>query len=365
MKVQDITACLETAAPPVYQESYDNAGLLTGAPDWEVAGVLATLDATEEVIAEAVERGCNLVVAHHPILFRGLKKLSGGGYVERALIRAIKQDVAIYAAHTNLDNVLQGVNALIAEKLGLQDRRILAPKDGPLRKLFTFAPVAAAEKVRQALFDAGAGHIGAYAEASFNASGTGTFMAGPGTHPYVGEEGRRHEEPEIKIEVILPAHLSGRVLRALMAAHPYEEVAYDLVALENADAGVGAGIVGTLDTPMEEAAFLSLVKDRMEAPLVRHTPLRGKPVERVAVCGGAGSFLTGEAIRAGADAFVSADFKYHEFFDADNQIIIADIGHYESEQFTPDIFCRLIRERFPNFAPLKSRIRTNPINYLH
>lgn len=365
MQIHDIIRCVEERAPLTYQESYDNAGLITGDPGWEVTGVLATLDATEEVVKEAIEKKCNLVIAHHPILFRGLKKLSGGGYVERAIITAVKHDIAIYAAHTNLDNVTRGVNDMIAERLGLIHTGILEPRCGTLKKLYTFTPVEEVARVRQALFDAGAGHIGLYGDASFNAAGTGTFRAGEGAQPYVGDIGTRHMEPEVKTEVIFPRHLQSAVIKALLAAHPYEEVAYDIVSLDNPNQEIGSGLVGELPDPMEETTFLRYLKDRMQTDCIRHSPLRGVPVRRVAVCGGAGSFLTARAIGAGAQMYVSADFKYHEFFDADGQIVIADTGHFESEQFTPEIFCRLIRERFRNFAPLKSSIRTNPINYLH
>jgi dinuclear metal center YbgI/SA1388 family protein len=365
MQIQDIIRCVEERAPLTYQESYDNAGLITGDPGWEVTGVLTTLDATEEVVKEAMEKKCNLVLAHHPILFRSLKKLSGGGYVERAIITAVKHDIAIYAAHTNLDNVTRGVNDMIAERLGLVHTAILEPRPGTLKKLYTFTPTEDAARVRQALFDAGAGHIGLYGDASFNTPGTGTFRAGEGANPYVGDIGTRHMEPEVRTEVIFPRHLQSAVVRALLAAHPYEEVAYDIVSLDNPNQEIGSGLIGELPEPMEETPFLRHLKDRMQTDCIRHSPLRGVPVRRVAVCGGAGSFLTARAIGAGAQVYVSADFKYHEFFDADGQIVIADTGHFESEQFTPEIFCRLIRERFSNFAPLKSSVRTNPINYLH
>ncbi len=365
MIIQEIIRCIADYAPPAYQESYDNAGLLTGHADWEVKGVLLTLDVTEEVVEEAIENGCNLIVAHHPIIFRGLKRLTGSNYVERTVIKALKNDIAIYAAHTNLDNVAQGVNKMICDRLGVENPRILSPKSGLLNKLYTFVPQAQAEQVRQALFQAGAGHIGNYSEASFNAKGEGTFKAGPGADPFVGKQGERHAEPEVKIEVIFPGVIQNRIITALRSAHPYEEPAFDIVALRNTDTGVGSGMIGSLPEPMEEKAFLQWIKEQMRAAGVRYTPLRGKQVKKVAVCGGAGSFLLTNAIGAGADVFVSADFKYHEFFDADNQIVIADIGHFESEQFTVDIFHRLITEKFPNFAPLKSNIRTNPINYLH
>jgi dinuclear metal center YbgI/SA1388 family protein len=364
MQVKEVAGCLEAVAPPAYQEHYDNAGLLTGSPEWEVTGVLLTLDATEAVIEEAIRKGCNMVVAHHPLIFRGLKRLTGNSYVERAVILAVKNDIAVYAAHTNLDNVAAGVNDMICEKLGLKNRRILSPSTSTLKKLYTFVPHAYAEQVRSALFAAGAGHIGDYGESSYNVTGTGTFLPGKGTHPFTGAPGTRHEEPETRIEVIFPRPLEAKLVKALVAAHPYEEVAYDIVSLDNANQTVGSGMIAETAGPVDERAFLELVKSRMHAGCIRYTALRGTPVRKVAVCGGAGSFLLTEAIRRGADVFVSADFKYHEFFDADNQIVIADIGHFESEQFTVDIFYRILRQKFRNFAPLKSDIRTNPINYL-
>jgi len=364
MKIRDITNTIAAFAPLQYQESYDNAGLLFGNADWEVTGILLTLDATEEVIDEAVEKGCNLVIAHHPIVFGGLKKINGSNYVERVAIKAIKNDIAVYAAHTNLDNVRNGVSEMMARQLQLQDCKVLSPKRELLAKLYTFVPHDKAETVLNALFAAGAGHIGNYSECSFQSTGTGGYKAGEGADPYLGKVGEKHLEPETKLEVIFPLYLEPRVTQALMDSHPYEEVAYDIVKLGNAYQEVGSGLIGTLAEPMEEMAFLQLVKERFKTGCVRYTPLRGKPVKKVALCGGAGSFLLKKAISAGADAYISADFKYHEFFDAENQLIIADVGHFESEQFTVELFYHILTEKFRNFAPLKSSIRTNPVNYL-
>jgi len=364
MKIRDITNAIAAFAPLQYQESYDNAGLLFGNADWEVTGVLLTLDATEAVIEEAIEKGCNLVVAHHPIVFGGLKKINGNNYVERVAINAIKNDIAVYAAHTNLDNVRKGVSDMMASKLQLTDCRVLDPKRELLGKLYTFVPHAQAEKVLNALFSAGAGHIGNYSEASFHVAGTGTYKAEEGAQPYIGQVGQRHLEPETKLEVIFPLYLESRVIQALLESHPYEEVAYDVIKLGNVYKEVGSGLIGNLPQAMDELAFLHLVKTQFRTGCVRYTPLRGKPIQKVALCGGAGSFLLKKAIMAGADAYISADFKYHEFFDADNQIVIADVGHFESEQFTVELFYHILTEKFRNFAPLKSTIRTNPVNYL-
>lgn len=364
MQISAVTGFLESLAPPAWQESYDNAGLLTGSGSWECKGILATLDATEEVVNEAVLRGCNLIVAHHPIIFKGLKGLTGRNYVERTVIAAIRQDVAIYAIHTNLDNVVSaGVNGRIAARLGIIGGKPLLPREGVLQKLYCFVPVDHLERVRAAVFMAGAGHIGGYSECSYSVEGAGTFLGGEGTQPYVGAPGSRHTEKEARLEVVLPAHLSRQVVAAMIAAHPYEEVAYDLVALANPHPDVGSGLIGELREPMEEGEFLDLVRQAFMAPVVRHTKLTGRRVKRVAVCGGAGSFLISKALSAGANFYITSDVKYHEFFDANDQMVVADIGHFESEQFTIDLLFEVLREKFCNFAVLKSDIKTNPINY--
>lgn len=363
MQIIDIIRVLENKAPLSLQESYDNAGLLTGSPDWECKGILCTLDATEAVILEAKSRGCNLVVAHHPIIFGGLKKINGKNYVEKTVIAAIKNDIAIYAIHTNLDNMLDGVNNRIADQIGLINRRVLVPKAGQLMKLHTFVPVEQAEKVRSALFEAGAGNIGEYSEASFNVDGTGTFKGSPNTNPFVGEPGKRHEEKETRLELIFPAYLQAAVIKALLQAHPYEEVAFDIVGLDNDYQSVGTGLLGELPEALDETGFLHMLKTAFELSVIRHTPLLGKKVQKLAICGGSGSFLTGKAIGAGADVFITADVKYHEFFDANDRILLADIGHWESEQFTTDLLIEILQAKFPTFAVLKSGVKTNPVNY--
>lgn len=363
MTIHDITAFLEKTAPPSLQENYDNAGLITGNAQWNCTGILICLDATAAVVAEAIEKKCNLVVAHHPIVFGGLKKITGKNYVEQTIIAAIKNDIAIYAIHTNLDNVLSGVNGRIADLLGLINRRVLQPKTNTLKKLYTFVPSAYAEKVRAAIFEAGGGHIGNYSECSFNASGSGTFKAAEGTNPFVGGIGQRHTEEEIKIETVFPAWLQSPILKALLEAHPYEEVAYDIVSLENNLSSVGSGLVGELPEPLEETALLGLLQQKFNLQVIKHTALTGKPVKKVALCGGAGSFLTGAAVSAGAGFYISSDIKYHEFFDANGRLVIADIGHYESEQFTIDLLFEVLTEKFPNFAVLKTGVNTNPVRY--
>jgi len=363
MKIGEIISFLESLAHPSLQEHYDNAGLLTGDAGWECKGVICSLDAVEEVIDEAIQKKSNLVIAHHPIIFGGLKKINGKNYVERTVIKAIKNDIAIYAIHTNLDNVIDGVNGRMASMLGLKNISILAPKPDTLKKLFTFVPVDKVEQVRNAIFGAGAGHIGNYSECSFGATGEGTFKAEAGTDPYVGDIGKRHTEKEMKIEVILPGYLENKIVAALKASHPYEEVAYDIVGLSNMNSTVGSGVIGEMTEPMGEKEFLSRLKTVFHLQMVRHTVLSGRSIKRVALCGGAGSFLVAKALSSGADVYVTADMKYHEFFGANGRMLIADIGHFESEQFTINLLQEILEQKFPTFAVLKTEVETNPVRY--
>lgn len=363
MKISEVISHLEAWAPPALQESYDNSGLIVGSPSTEITGILVSLDCTESIIEEAITNGCNLVVSHHPIIFSGLKKLNGKNYIERTVISAIRNNIAIYAIHTNLDNIITGVNEKIAAQLGLTDIRILSPKPGLLRKLATFAPKDAAEKVREALWSSGAGVIGNYDKTSYNLHGMGTYRGNENSNPVIGEKGNLMQEPEDRIEVIYPQHIEGKVLAALRSAHPYEEIAYDLYPLTNHWQQVGSGIIGDLTHPMEEKAFLDLVKNGLKTPVIRYTPVAGRPIRKVAVCGGSGSFLLGEAMRSGADAFVTGDFKYHQFFDGEGKILIADVGHFESEQFTIDLLVDRLKGIITTFAVRKTEIITNPIKY--
>ena len=363
MKISEVISHLESFAPPALQESYDNCGLLVGNPLTDITGVLVSLDCTEAIIDEAVKTGCNLVVSHHPIVFSGLKKFTGKTYIERTVISAIKNNIAIYAVHTNLDNVSHGVNSRIAAVLGLQNTKILSPKSGLLKKFVTFCPADSAEKVREALWSAGAGYIGNYDRVSYNLEGHGTYRGNENSNPVIGEKGKMMREPEERIEIIYPVHIEGKLLQALRASHPYEEVAYDLYPMTNEWQQVGSGMIGELAVPLGQNEFLGLVKNMLKAPVIRYTPVAGKQIKRVAICGGSGSFLLGDAIRAGADAFVTADFKYHQFFDAEGKILIADVGHFESEQFTIDLLSDKLKEIILTFAVRKTEIVTNPINY--
>jgi len=365
MNIAQVLSFFEEIAPIQYQEAYDNCGLQVGHLEDEVKAALLTLDVTEAIIEEAIEKGCNLIIAHHPVIFSGLKNLTGRNYVQRIVQKAIKNDINIIAVHTNLDNMRQGVNDRIAAKLGLVKTRILAPNSGNLLKLVSFVPKAQTEQVREALFAAGAAHIGHYSECSFSVEGLGTFKGDSRTHPFIGEAGGKREEVvEDRLEVIVPIHLRNTVEKALKAAHPYEEVAFDWFSLLNENQEIGAGLIGELPEPVDELDFLKGLKIKMKAQVVRHTQLLNKKVKKVAICGGSGSFLLSKAIAAQADVFVSADFKYHQFFDAEKKIVIADIGHYETEQFTVEIFDVLLKKKNVTFAVLLSALDTNPIKYL-
>ncbi|MEO7992481.1 MAG: Nif3-like dinuclear metal center hexameric protein [Chryseolinea sp.] len=364
IKIKDVTTFLESWAPRSYQESYDNSGLLTGNAASEVKGILVSLDCTEEVVTEAIKTGCNLIVAHHPIIFKGLKKLTGSNYVERTIILAIKHDIAIYAIHTNLDNIHTGVNLKIAQKIGLKNLYILAPKTDTLQKLVTFIPKTDAEKVLAAMHEVGAGQIGEYKNCSFKVEGIGSYLPTGSAHPNIGTIDKQEFVNEVRIEVIFPIHLSGEIVAAMKSSHPYEEVAYYLTNLSNENQEIGSGMIGELEEAMEPSAFLKGLKSSMNLSVIRHTDLLNRNIKKVAVAGGAGSFLLPKAIQAGADIFITSDFKYHEFFDADGKIIIADIGHYESEVFTKDLIVGVLMEKFPSFAINFSKTITNPISYL-
>jgi dinuclear metal center YbgI/SA1388 family protein len=361
MTIAAVIEKLENLAPPAYQEAYDNAGLITGQPQTNCIGVLCTLDCTEAVVAEAIAKGCNLIVAHHPIVFSGLKQLTGKNYVEKTIIAAIRQGIAIYAIHTNLDNVLPGVNQRIAQAIGLSSCTILQPKAALLTKFIVYVPQTHVAAVQEAIFASGGGQIGNYSECSFSSLGTGTFKGGSNSNPQIGSAGLRETLPEHKLEVLIPNHLQQKVLAAAIKAHPYEEVAYEFIPLANKNLLVGSGLVGLLPEPIEERTFLNHIKQAFNLKMLKHTPLLGKKVQKIAICGGAGSFLTKVAQQAGADVYLTADLKYHEFFDAEGRLLLLDIGHWESEQFTIPLLAEFLQDKFPTFAVLKSATDTNPV----
>ena len=364
MKIKEIITVLEEMAPLAYAEDFDNVGLLVGNQDEEATGVLVCHDALESVIEEAIAKKCNLVVCFHPILFSGIKKITGKNYVERSVLKAIKNDIAIYAVHTALDNHKNGVNKIFCDALGLINTKILVPKPNFIQKLVTYTIPENVEQVRNALFDASAGEIGNYDDCSFTSQGIGTYMGNENSNPEIGERFEFVEAQEIKIEVTFEKHLQSKILKALLKNHVYEEVAYEIYDLQNLHQNIGLGMVGELEKPLSETEFLSLVKTKMQCGGIRHSSLLGKSIKKVAVLGGSGSFAIKNAIQAGADVFLTADLKYHNFYESENQIVLADIGHFESERYTKNYIVDYLKEKITNFAFVLSEENTNPVKYL-
>lgn len=363
MKVKDILTSLEAWAPLPYQESYDNSGLLIGDARTEFKKALITLDVTEEVLDEAIEKGCNLVVAHHPLIFGGLKRLTGAHWVERCVIKAVKNDLVIYAIHTNLDNVQDGVNMKIADKIGLQNVSVLKPKNNTLSKLVTFVPQEATQKVLNSLYDAGLGEIGEYDHCSFRVKGTGTFRGNEQSNPAIGVKGQDEEIEENRIEGIFPSHLQGIIVSSLKNSHPYEEVAHYIQPLINTRDTVGSGAIGTLPESLAPETFVQQLKERMDLNTVKCTAFVKDRISKVAVCGGSGGFLLRDAKKKKADIFITSDYKYHEFFEADGDITIADIGHYESEIFTKELIADRLKDHYKEAEFVQSEVITNPVRY--
>ena len=364
MIVQDVINHLEELAPLKYAEDFDNVGLLVGDKNQKISGILVTLDTLEEVVDEAIENNCNLIVSFHPIIFKGLKKINGKTYVERVVIKAIQHKIAIFSIHTALDNAYNGVNSIICEKLNLINKRILLPQPGVIKKLQTYVPKENASNLRQALFNAGAGSLGNYESCSFNVEGSGTYLGNENSNPSKGNKGQLHIEDEIAISVIFKKHLQAKVIATLLKNHPYEEVAYEITNLENTDAYTGMGMIGELEQPMNEDECLKWLKSTFNSGCVRHSKLHSKPIKTIAVLGGSGSFAIGAAKANGADLFVTADLKYHDFFTAENDIVLADIGHYESEQFTKSFLVDYLSKKITSFAIILSKTNTNPVKYL-
>ena len=364
MIVQDVINHLHDLAPLAYAEDFDNVGLLVGDKNRSVSGILVTLDTLEAVVDEAIENDCNLIVSFHPIIFKGLKKITGKTYVERVVIKAIQHKIAIFSIHTALDNALEGVNSIICDQLGLINKKILIPQVGTIKKLITYVPTKNAEALRQSLFKAGAGSLGNYESCSFNVEGTGTYMGNEDSNPVIGKKGELHTEEEIALAVTYKKHLESEVLKALFEVHPYEEVAYELTTLNNTNQHIGMGMIGELENPMAAKACLEYIKDKMNTECIRHSQLVSKRIKRIAVLGGSGSFAINAAKASGADLLVTADLKYHDFFNAENDIVLADIGHYESEQFTKTFLVDYLSKKITNFAIILSKTNTNPIKYL-
>jgi dinuclear metal center YbgI/SA1388 family protein len=364
MKLKDLCSFLDSAIPVSFQEEWDNSGLQVGSPDREVNSALICLDVTDDVLNEAGYDGCDVIISHHPVIFHGIKRLSGRTITERLILKAIKQDVAIYSAHTNLDVIGNGVSRKMAEKLNLKNVKTLSPLRNRLSKLVAYVPESHVDKIRDAIFMAGAGVIGNYDLCSFTTQGTGSFRGGEGTNPFAGEKGKMHFEKEVRLETIMFSHLRDKVVRALLEAHPYEEVAYDIYPLENDNTEIGLGCTGDLPEPLDEDDFLNDVKEVFSARGIRYSGKTGKKISKVALCGGAGGPLIGDAAASGSDAYVTADVRYHSFFEGGNNMLIVDIGHYESEKFSAEILYNLIIKKFPKFAVRFSEVNTNPVNYL-
>jgi dinuclear metal center YbgI/SA1388 family protein len=371
MKIKQILTILEEMAPLAYAEDFDNVGLLVGNQENEATGVLVCHDALESVIDEAITKKCNLVVCFHPILFSGIKKITGKNYVERSILKAIKNDIAIYAVHTALDNHKNGVNKIFCDALGLKNTKVLVPKNNFIQKLVTYTIPENVEKLRNALFDAGAGKIGNYEDCSFTSQGIGTYMGNENSNPEIGERFEFVEAQETKIEVTFEKYLQSKILKALFSNHVYEEVAYEIYDLQNSHQNIGLGMIGELEKPMDELEFLAFVKDKMQCGGIRHSALLGKKIQKVAVLGGSGSFAIKNAIQANVDVFLTADLKYHDFYQSENQLVLADIGHFESERYTKNYIVDFLKEKITNFAPDLSQDRivlseeyTNPVKYL-
>ncbi|MDO5570589.1 MAG: Nif3-like dinuclear metal center hexameric protein [Bacteroidales bacterium] len=364
MKIKDIIKAIEAVAPRNYQESYDNAGIQVGNPDSETNSAIICIDITEEVIDEAIAKNINLIISHHPLIFKGIKSLTGKTYIERCVIKSIQSNICLYAAHTNLDNARFGVNDFIAKKLGLSNISVLDPKPKMLAKLVTFVPFDYADKVREALFNAGAGGIGNYDSCSYNSEGFGTFKAGEECNPFCGKVGEIHKEKEIRIEVIMPLSIKNSIVSALLKSHPYEEPAFDIIALENSWDACGSGILGELESPIDELSFLKDVKTVLGNVALRYSTPRENKISKVAVCGGAGSFLIPNAISAGADAFITGEIKYHDYFGNQDDILLVEAGHYESEHLTMQLLKNILNNKYPTFETYITEVNTNPINYL-
>ena len=363
MKIKGIINSIESLAPLQLQESYDNSGFLVGDYETEFTRAIVSIDITEDVIDEAINKSCNLIISHHPLIFGKLSKIAANTATGKCIIKAIKNDIAIYAVHTNIDNVANGVNAKLCEKLGITNCKILKPKKNILKKLITYCPTDKAEAVRSALFGAGAGNIGNYDSCSYNTNGFGSFRALDNSNPYVGKLNELHLENEIRIETIYPSYIERELLKALFASHPYEEVAYDIYNIDNEFSKAGEGMIGELSKATDIKTFFQNIKTILGIEVIRHSEIKKKNVQKIAVCGGAGGFLIKDAITSGADVFLTADLKYHQFFEGEKRMIIADIGHYESEQFTKEILVDFLNKKFPTFAFLNSNVNTNSVKY--
>ena len=363
MKINEFIKQIEKITPLDYQENFDNTGLLIGEENTRINKILLTLDCTEEVVEEAIKENANFIISFHPVIFKGLKSITGKNYVEKTILKAIKNDIAIYSIHTALDNHINGVNKKISDKIELINTEILIPQKNTLKKITTYIPKKNAEELRNKLFEVGGGHISNYENCSFNFEGKGTFKGNENSNPVLGERGKIHTEEEICINLIFQKHLEHKLIKTLKENHPYEEIAYEIISLDNEYQNIGIGMIGELENEITEELFLENIKKIFNSKIIKHSKFSNRKIKKVAVLGGSGSFAIEKAISKKVDVFITSDLKYHDFFRAKNKILLADIGHYESEQFTLEILNSLIKEKFSNLAVCFSSLNTNPINY--
>ena len=365
MTVRGIQEIMEAWAPLDIAWERDNPGLQAGDTGRRVRGILVALDVTEPVVKEAKGAGANLIVSHHPLLFRPLRSLTTRSGTERTLTALARGGIALYSAHTNLDFTRGGTSFALAEALGLATEGFLTSSFRTESKIVTFVPPSHADSVAAAMAGAGAGVIGAYDGCSFRTEGTGTFRGGKGTHPAVGKAGVPEHAREIRLEMVAPRRAVHTVVDALKGAHPYEEVAFDVYPLDNTSGAYGMGALGTLPRAVPLADFLGRVRRALRTRSLRWSGDPRSRVRRVAVCGGSGSELLPQAIAAGADAFVTADVRYHTFQEAGTEITLVDAGHFETEfPVVAAVVDRLrgeIRARGARIPVRASSQATNPV----
>ena len=363
MRIEKIISIIEKWAPTAYAEDFDNVGLLLGNAEAECMGILITHDVTENVIEEAVEKKFNLIICFHPIIFSGLKKLTGKTYVERVVTKTIKNDIAVYAIHTALDNHKEGVSYSLAVALGLKNIQILMPQKNTLKQLITYVPKENSATLLEALYQSGAGALGNYDQCSFITEGTGSFRGNENSKPHLGKKLIREEVREVQLSLVFQKHLEGKIIQTLFENHPYEEIAYQVHPLDNTNQGIGIGSIGIFGEEITEQDFLKLVVEKLETSFIRHSALSKRKIKKVAILGGSGSFVIPTAKQKKVDALVTADLKYHDFFQAEGHILLVDGGHYETERFTKKLIYNHLIEKLPNFAIALSKSITNPVNY--
>ena len=363
MIVKEVINYLDEFSPFCYAEEFDNVGLIIGDYTQKVNGILVTLDSTESVIDEAIKSKCNLIISFHPIIFNDIKSITTNTYVERVIHKSIKNNISIIAIHTSLDNSIKGVNSAICKKLDIKNYKILIPKERTIKKLTTYIPSENVAKLKSEIFKIGGGSLGKYDNCSFSYKGLGSFKGNKKSNPKIGNKLTYTEIEEVCVNITFLKHLEKEVVKALKENHPYEEIAYEINTLENSNQNIGMGMIGELASSMDENKFLSFLKKKMKSKLIKHSKKIGKKIAKIAVLGGSGSFAIENAINSGADAFVTSDLKYHDYFKAENKILLVDIGHYESEQYTKNLIFNFLTKKIPNFAIVLSKTNTNPIMY--